>query len=56
MLIPDNNSTGITRTTSASNFDYMLSSVTVYVDITHTWIGDLVVTIISPNGTEKNYS
>lgn len=52
ITIPDANTTGITRTTSASNFDYMLSSVTLYVDITHTYIGDIVIKLISPNGTE----
>lgn len=46
-------STGITRTTSASNFDYMLSSVTVYATITHPYTSDLVIKIISPSGTEK---
>ncbi|HPS31369.1 MAG TPA: proprotein convertase P-domain-containing protein, partial [bacterium] len=46
-------STGITRTTTAANFDYMLDSVTVYVNITHPHTSDLVVKIISPNGTEK---
>jgi len=29
-----------------------ISEVEVYVDITHTWIGDLIVTLISPSGKQ----
>ena len=49
--IPDAPSGGIVRslaTTSAANID----SVEVSVDITHTWIGDLRVSVRSPSGTE----
>ena len=49
--IPDAPSGGIVRslaTASAANID----SVEVSVDITHTWIGDLRVSVRSPSGTE----
>ena len=48
--IPDNNSLGI-KDTITSNIDFVVSSVKVSVDITHTYIGDLQVTLTSPSGT-----
>jgi subtilisin family serine protease len=50
--IPDNNPTGITSTINVPD------SLTVWntaceVNITHTWIGDLIVKLISPLGTES---
>lgn len=40
-------------TTSTIDFspDHEISEVNVYVDITHTYIGDLTVTLVSPAGT-----
>lgn len=51
LLIPDNNSTGITSTIevpAAVN----IADFSVEVNITHTFIGDLVVKLVSPQGTE----
>ena len=49
--IPDNTPQGIERilTTGASG---TVGSVEVSVDITHTWIGDLRISLTSPSGTE----
>ncbi len=49
--IPDNNPAGIT---SAINVPDALTifETSVQVNITHTYIGDLIVKLISPNGTE----
>ncbi len=49
--IPDNNSRGI-KDKIASVENFVISSVKVQVDITHSFIGDLRVTLISPAGTE----
>jgi subtilisin-like proprotein convertase family protein len=48
--IPDNNATGITSNTSIPG-DGNVASLTLSLNITHTFIGDLVVTLISPDGT-----
>jgi len=44
IVIPDNRPAGIERTLSAT-VAARLRSVEVSVDITHTWVGDLVVTL-----------
>jgi subtilisin-like proprotein convertase family protein len=48
--IPDNNTSGVT-----SNLAWSLAGtvmdIQVYVNITHTWIGDLEVSVIGPTGT-----
>jgi subtilisin-like proprotein convertase family protein len=49
--IPDASSSGIQRTLSATATS-RIGSVEVSVDISHTWIGDLRVSVISPAGTE----
>ena len=48
--IPDNNSSGITDSIFIDKF-FLANSVSVGVDISHTYIGDLRVTLISPSGT-----
>ena len=48
--IPDNNSRGI-KDKITGNDTFSVSSIKVSVDITHTYIGDLRVTLISPAGT-----
>src|SRR5262249_25297665 len=48
--IPDNNPTGVERTLTASAAG-QVKDVEVSVDITHTYIGDLFVTLVSPAGT-----
>lgn len=49
--IPDNNTRGI-RDKIISNEIFIVASITVSVDIVHTYIGDLRVTLISPSGTQ----
>jgi subtilisin-like proprotein convertase family protein len=48
--IPDNNPAGIERTLT-TNETGRVREVAVSVDITHTFIGDLAVTLVSPTGT-----
>lgn len=49
VLIPDNNPAGIERTL-AVEANGTVDSVEVSVDITHTFIRDLVITLLSPTG------
>jgi subtilisin-like proprotein convertase family protein len=48
--IPDNNATGITSNNAVTG-DGNVGSLALSLNITHTFIGDLVVTLISPDGT-----
>jgi len=48
--IPDNNARGITDKIVCGEA-FAVGTITVRVDITHTYIGDLQVTLISPAGT-----
>ncbi len=49
LAIPDNNPTGVTSTTKII-LSGQISAVEVFVDITHTYIGDLVIRLTSPLG------
>ncbi|MBU1072603.1 proprotein convertase P-domain-containing protein [bacterium] len=52
LAIPDNTPAGITDAIAVSlNGGYAVSGVEVFVDITHTWQGDLIVALTSPGGT-----
>jgi len=51
MMIPDNNAVGITAEIMATQAPRG-RKVKVEVNITHTWRGDLVVTLVAPNGAE----
>lgn len=53
MHIPDNDPVGIQRSLS-SNASGNVGSVEISVDITHTYIGDLQISVRSPAGTEVN--
>lgn len=50
LLIPDNTPAGIERTLDVARSG-ALRDIEVSVDITHTYIGDLQVTLVSPAGT-----
>jgi subtilisin-like proprotein convertase family protein/subtilisin family serine protease len=50
ITIPDNTATGVERTL-ATNETGQVKEVEVSIDITHTYIGDLNVTLFSPAGT-----
>lgn len=53
LSIPDNNSTGITSTMTVSGTGgTVTANLNVDLNITHTWIGDLIVTLESPSGTQ----
>ncbi|MBN2308095.1 MAG: S8 family serine peptidase [Candidatus Hydrogenedentes bacterium] len=52
VLIPDNNTSGITRTLSIAGSGYFVAEhVEVTVDVTHTYRGDLSFLLTSPSGT-----
>ncbi len=48
-LVPDDEPAGVTRTLQLAALG-TIQDVTVAVDITHTWIGDLIVTLTAPSG------
>jgi len=50
LAIPDNNTTGITSSISVPA-SMTITSVSVYVNITHTYQGDLEVSLIGPDNT-----
>ena len=49
-MIPDNNSTGIVRALAVAQSG-TIRDIEVAIDITHTYIGDLTVALVSPAGT-----
>ncbi|PWI30474.1 subtilisin [Flavobacteriaceae bacterium LYZ1037] len=50
VAIPDGDIVGVTTTmTVASNV--VITDLNVDIDISHTWVGDVTITITSPNGT-----
>jgi subtilisin-like proprotein convertase family protein len=51
VLIPDNNTAGI-EDRIVVNSPGTILALEVSVDITHTWIGDLRVSLLAPNGSE----
>lgn len=60
IAIPDNNSTGIQSLIQVNNIDPLTINsntvVSVRVNITHTYTGDLVVALIAPSGNSINLS
>src|SRR6185436_6209984 len=55
ILIPDNNATGITSSIPVTG-NGTVASLTLSLNITHTFRGDLVVTLGSPGGTPFSVS
>jgi subtilisin-like proprotein convertase family protein len=50
--IPDNDTTGITSVLNIPDIDAVnINDVNVTINITHTWVGDLTISLTSPNGT-----
>jgi len=50
--IPDGDTTGLTRTITIDEGDSIeIGDLDVSVDISHTWIGDLTLSVTSPSGT-----
>ncbi len=52
LAIPDNNATGVTSTINFTT-SQTITSVSVKVNVTHTYIGDLKLTLIGPTGLQK---
>ena len=52
--IPDNNVTGITDSLIISNMTGIVNSIEGFVCVEHGYVGDLIVSLIAPNGTSKN--
>ena len=50
LQIPDSDPTGVTDVLTFPD-QLEISGIQVYVNITHTWIGDLIVEVTSPGGT-----
>ncbi|WP_456378932.1 reprolysin-like metallopeptidase, partial [Lutibacter sp.] len=50
LSIPDNNSTGVSSIINSVE-NKLITDINVTVNITHPWIGDLNLTLISPSGT-----
>ncbi|MCK0131937.1 M12 family metallo-peptidase [Flavobacteriaceae bacterium F08102] len=51
LAIPDNNLVGVTSSITMTE-DFLISDVNVIVEITHTWLWDLQVYLVAPDGTE----
>jgi subtilisin-like proprotein convertase family protein/uncharacterized protein YceK len=51
LAIPDNNPAGVSDTMTLALPQATVANVEVYVDITHTWQGDLLLNLTSPEGT-----
>jgi len=49
--IPDNNATGVSSPITVSSSRNANEIISVSVNITHTWDGDLTLTLIAPNGS-----
>jgi proprotein convertase subtilisin/kexin type 2 len=50
--IPDNNTTGVSNTINVSNSNInKIEYVAITVNINHAYVGDLVITLTSPNGS-----
>jgi subtilisin-like proprotein convertase family protein len=50
LAIPDSNPAGVSTTITVAD-DFDITDLNVNLDITHTWVGDLIVTLESPAGT-----
>lgn len=48
--IPDNDPSGLTITFPVSSLNNPVGSVSLEMTMDHTWVGDLIVTLTSPNG------
>jgi len=50
VAIPDNDATGVTVALPVSGLDPILTDFTLGLEVEHTWVGDLIITITAPNG------
>jgi hypothetical protein len=56
LTVPDNNTTGITNAVAVSGIPagVVVTNVAVKFNMTHTWVGDLVMNLKAPNGQTIN--
>ena len=52
LAIPDNNATGVSTTLNFTDNYASMSDVNINVNITHTYVQDLKISVVSPAGTE----
>ena len=52
--IPDNNLTGISDTITVSNISGIISTAELFLAVDHTYIGDLMITVTSPNNRTRS--
>jgi len=51
LAISDNDPAGVSSTATVAGVPGMITNVSVNIDTTHTWVGDLIYTLTSPGGT-----
>jgi uncharacterized repeat protein (TIGR01451 family) len=51
LAIPDNNPAGVPATVEVVGVPSPLTNVQVQINVQHTWVGDLIFTLTSPQGT-----
>ncbi|MCB1643429.1 MAG: DUF11 domain-containing protein, partial [Xanthomonadales bacterium] len=51
LAITDNTPAGVTSTADVAGVPSAITNVQVQINTTHTWVGDLIFTLQSPNGT-----
>ncbi|MFZ9388230.1 MAG: GEVED domain-containing protein, partial [Chitinophagaceae bacterium] len=54
--VPDNNTTGITRTLNVAGIpaNAVITEIRMTFNMTHTWVGDMVMNLQAPNGATIN--
>ena len=52
LTIPDNNETGVNSTIDLTDVDGLIDQIEIFVNISHGWISDLIITLTTPNGQE----
>ena len=53
VTIPDNNAGGVSDSIIISNYPGILNSIEVFLSVSHTWVGDLVISLKAPNGQSR---
>lgn len=53
IAIPDNNAAGVSQTVNFPATTQTITNVTLGLQIDHTWVGDLIVRLTSPDGTTR---
>lgn len=54
--IPDNSTTGVTSNVTVTGMSGAVTDVNVTVNVTHTWDGDITLTLVGPTGTQVTLS